>query len=170
MDHLSPLDAAFMLAEDEDRNTSMAIASVAVLAGEPPGRDKFAEFVRGRLPACQRPWPELARRRQPDLRDAGHAGRRRRRAPGRARPAERAEDRQAGPRGRRRAVVGPARDIRARGMGDPAGGPPPPPQYHDCHHEHARTTKTRSRCWDVKSWRYSRTSPSGSACVPESPS
>jgi diacylglycerol O-acyltransferase len=66
MDRLSPLDAAFLLAEDEDRNTSMAIASVAVLAGEPPGRDEFAEFVRGRLPAIPR-WRQRVRTSTLDL-------------------------------------------------------------------------------------------------------
>jgi diacylglycerol O-acyltransferase len=36
MDRLSPLDALFVDAEDQDPHTSMAIASIAVFEGPPP--------------------------------------------------------------------------------------------------------------------------------------
>ncbi|NUS44547.1 MAG: hypothetical protein HOQ24_12770 [Mycobacteriaceae bacterium] len=36
MEHLTPLDAAFLEVEDSDRNVSMAIGAVAVLAGSAP--------------------------------------------------------------------------------------------------------------------------------------
>ena len=36
MEHLSPLDAMFLDAEDADASTSMAIASVAVIEGPAP--------------------------------------------------------------------------------------------------------------------------------------
>jgi WS/DGAT/MGAT family acyltransferase len=44
MDRLSPLDTAFLDAEDADRHVNMAIASVAVIEGPPPSQD---EYVRG---------------------------------------------------------------------------------------------------------------------------
>jgi WS/DGAT/MGAT family acyltransferase len=50
MDRLSPLDAAFVDAEDEDRHTSMAIASIAVFEGPAPSYDEFYQAVAGRLP------------------------------------------------------------------------------------------------------------------------
>jgi len=60
MDRLSPLDATFLIAEDEDPNTSMAIASVAVLAGPPPTQHEFTDFIRGRLPMIPR-WRQRVR-------------------------------------------------------------------------------------------------------------
>jgi diacylglycerol O-acyltransferase / wax synthase len=49
MDRMSPLDAAFLDAEDEDRHTSMAIASIAVFEGPPPAYEDFLEAIAGRL-------------------------------------------------------------------------------------------------------------------------
>lgn len=54
MDRMSPLDSAFLEAEDEDRHTSMAIASIAVFEGPPPAYDEFAAAVSGRLPLIPR--------------------------------------------------------------------------------------------------------------------
>ena len=54
MDRLSPLDAAFLLAEDEDPNTSMAIASVAVIDGTAPTHQEIVDLVRDRLPMIPR--------------------------------------------------------------------------------------------------------------------
>jgi WS/DGAT/MGAT family acyltransferase len=54
LDHMSPLDAAFLDAEDEDRHASMAIASVAVLEGPVPEQDDFVEAIRSRLPLVPR--------------------------------------------------------------------------------------------------------------------
>ena len=50
MDRLSPLDAVFVDAEDEDRHTSMAIASIAIFAGPVPSYDEFFRHISGRLP------------------------------------------------------------------------------------------------------------------------
>ncbi|HEV3029751.1 MAG TPA: hypothetical protein VG457_19385 [Planctomycetota bacterium] len=44
MDRLSPLDALFVDAEDEDPRTSMAIASIAVFEGPPPTHEEFLAF------------------------------------------------------------------------------------------------------------------------------
>jgi diacylglycerol O-acyltransferase len=49
MEYLSPLDASFLDAEDEDPHASLAIASVAVLDGPAPGQAEFAAAIRGRL-------------------------------------------------------------------------------------------------------------------------
>jgi len=49
MDRLSPLDALFVDAEDEDPHTSMAIASIAVFEGPPPTDEEFLAFLAGRL-------------------------------------------------------------------------------------------------------------------------
>jgi WS/DGAT/MGAT family acyltransferase len=54
MDELSPLDASFIDAEDEDRHTSMAIASIAVFEGPPPSREEFMVYLAGRLPRVPR--------------------------------------------------------------------------------------------------------------------
>jgi WS/DGAT/MGAT family acyltransferase len=54
MEHLTPLDAAFLDAEDEDRHASLAIASVAVLGGPPPSHADFVDALRGRLPLVPR--------------------------------------------------------------------------------------------------------------------
>ena len=44
MDKLNPLDAQFVDAEDEDRHTSMAIASIAVFEGPAPTYDEFLDL------------------------------------------------------------------------------------------------------------------------------
>jgi WS/DGAT/MGAT family acyltransferase len=54
MDKLSPLDALFVDAEDEDQHTSMAIASIAVFEGPPPTHDEFLAYLAGRLPLVPR--------------------------------------------------------------------------------------------------------------------
>jgi diacylglycerol O-acyltransferase len=54
MEHLSPLDALFLDTEDEDRHASLAIASVAVVAGPAPSHAEFVDAVRGRLPLVPR--------------------------------------------------------------------------------------------------------------------
>lgn len=54
MERLSPLDAAFLDAEDEDRHASMAIASVAVLEGPPPSHEEFIAAIGGKLPLVPR--------------------------------------------------------------------------------------------------------------------
>ena len=47
---LNPLDAQFIDAEDEDRQTSFAIASIAVFEGPAPSYDEFLHAIEGRLP------------------------------------------------------------------------------------------------------------------------
>lgn len=54
MEYLSPLDASFLDAEDEDPHASLAIASIAVLDGPPPSQADFAAAIRGRLPLVPR--------------------------------------------------------------------------------------------------------------------
>jgi diacylglycerol O-acyltransferase / wax synthase len=54
MEHLSPLDAAFLHAEDEDRHASLAIASVAMFDGPAPSQDAIIAAVGGRLPLVPR--------------------------------------------------------------------------------------------------------------------
>jgi WS/DGAT/MGAT family acyltransferase len=54
VDRLSPLDALFIDAEDEDQHTSMAIASIAVFEGPRPSRDEFLAHLAGRLPLVPR--------------------------------------------------------------------------------------------------------------------
>jgi WS/DGAT/MGAT family acyltransferase len=49
MDRLNPLDVLFVDAEDEDRHTSMAIASIAVFEGPAPSYEEFFQAVSGRL-------------------------------------------------------------------------------------------------------------------------
>ncbi|GAA2216202.1 diacyglycerol O-acyltransferase [Nonomuraea monospora] len=53
-DHMSPLDAAFLTLEDEQPEVSMAISSVAVLEGPPPGQEEFLDAIRARLPLVPR--------------------------------------------------------------------------------------------------------------------
>ncbi len=53
-DRMSPLDAAFVDLEDEDRHASLAIASVAVLEGPAPGHDEFVAAIAGKLPLVPR--------------------------------------------------------------------------------------------------------------------
>jgi diacylglycerol O-acyltransferase len=54
MERLSPLDAAFLHAEDEDRHASLAIASVALFDGPAPSQDAVIAAVGGRLPLVPR--------------------------------------------------------------------------------------------------------------------
>lgn len=50
MQQLKPLDAAFVDAEDQDRNTSFAIGSIAVFDGPAPSYEDFVAAVGRRLP------------------------------------------------------------------------------------------------------------------------
>jgi WS/DGAT/MGAT family acyltransferase len=50
MERLNPMDAQFVDAEDEDRNASFAIASIAVFEGPAPTYQEFYKAVEGRLP------------------------------------------------------------------------------------------------------------------------
>jgi len=50
MDRLKPLDAVFIDAEDEDRHTTMAIASTAIFEGPVPSQKEFLAYIAGRLP------------------------------------------------------------------------------------------------------------------------
>ncbi|HEY7484891.1 MAG TPA: wax ester/triacylglycerol synthase family O-acyltransferase [Streptosporangiaceae bacterium] len=54
MDRLNPLDAVFVDAEDEDRHTSMAIASIAVFEGPAPSYEEAFTFLAERLPLVPR--------------------------------------------------------------------------------------------------------------------
>jgi WS/DGAT/MGAT family acyltransferase len=54
MDRLQPLDAMFVEAEDEDANTSMAIASIAVFQGPALSREEVMGLIADRLPAVPR--------------------------------------------------------------------------------------------------------------------
>ncbi|MEU8233300.1 wax ester/triacylglycerol synthase family O-acyltransferase [Actinoplanes sp. NPDC048967] len=54
VEYLSPLDASFLDAEDEDPNASLAIASIAVLDGPAPSQADFTAAIRARLPLVPR--------------------------------------------------------------------------------------------------------------------
>ena len=54
MDRLNPLDAVFVDAEDADRHTSMAIASIAVFEGPAPSQEEVLAYLAGRLPLVPR--------------------------------------------------------------------------------------------------------------------
>ena len=54
MDRLKPLDAVFVDAEDEDENTSMAIASIAVFQGPAPAHKEVMALIAQRLPLVPR--------------------------------------------------------------------------------------------------------------------
>jgi len=54
LERLSPLDAAFLDAEDEDRHASLAIASVAVLEGPVPRQEDIVAAITSRLPLIPR--------------------------------------------------------------------------------------------------------------------
>jgi diacylglycerol O-acyltransferase len=54
MDYLSPLDAGFLDAEDADKHSSLAIASVVVVAGPAPSQEEFIQAVSARLPSIPR--------------------------------------------------------------------------------------------------------------------
>ncbi|MCZ2860618.1 WS/DGAT/MGAT family O-acyltransferase [Blastococcus sp. VKM Ac-2987] len=51
---MSPLDAAFLQAEDEEPGVSLAIASIAVFEGPPPASADFEAMIAGRLPLVPR--------------------------------------------------------------------------------------------------------------------
>ncbi|MGW4488977.1 wax ester/triacylglycerol synthase family O-acyltransferase [Amycolatopsis sp. NPDC004368] len=54
MDRLSPLDAAFLEIEDEDRRSSLAIASLSIVEGPAPSQDEFVSAVLARLDTVPR--------------------------------------------------------------------------------------------------------------------
>jgi WS/DGAT/MGAT family acyltransferase len=54
MDRLNPLDAQFIELEDQDRHTSLAIASIAVFERPAPSYDEVLAHLRGRLPLVPR--------------------------------------------------------------------------------------------------------------------
>jgi diacylglycerol O-acyltransferase len=54
MDRLNPIDAQFIDAEDEDKHTSMAIASIAVFEGPTPSYDELLTSLAERLPLVPR--------------------------------------------------------------------------------------------------------------------
>jgi diacylglycerol O-acyltransferase len=54
MDRLKTLDAVFVDAEDEDENTSMAIASIAVFQGPAPAHEEVMALIAERLPLVPR--------------------------------------------------------------------------------------------------------------------
>lgn len=54
MDRMTPLDAAFLLAEDEEPEVSLAISSIAVFDGPPPSAAEFTALIAGRLPRIPR--------------------------------------------------------------------------------------------------------------------
>ncbi|WP_086838013.1 wax ester/triacylglycerol synthase family O-acyltransferase [Amycolatopsis kentuckyensis] len=54
MEQLSQLAAAFLEIEDEDRNASLAIASVAVAEGPAPDQQDFVDAISARLPMVPR--------------------------------------------------------------------------------------------------------------------
>jgi diacylglycerol O-acyltransferase len=61
MEHLSPLDAAFLEIEDADPHVSLAIASVAVVEGPAPSQDEFLALLRSKLPVLPRARQKLVR-------------------------------------------------------------------------------------------------------------
>jgi len=54
MDRLSPLDAEFVEAEEEDRHVSMAIGSIAVFEGPAPAYEEFVDMIGSRIPLVPR--------------------------------------------------------------------------------------------------------------------
>lgn len=66
MDRMSPLDAAFLDAEDEESNTNMAIASFAVFDGPVPTQSEFEAALASRLPLIPR-YRQVVRRPPLDL-------------------------------------------------------------------------------------------------------
>ncbi|OXM45426.1 wax ester/triacylglycerol synthase family O-acyltransferase [Amycolatopsis alba] len=54
MDRLGPLDAAFLELEDGDSDTTLSIASVAILEGPAPPPGDFAEVITSKLPLVPR--------------------------------------------------------------------------------------------------------------------
>ena len=54
MDRMSPLDATFVEAENEDRHVSMAIASIVIFEGPAPSHEDFIHAIEERLPLVPR--------------------------------------------------------------------------------------------------------------------
>jgi diacylglycerol O-acyltransferase / wax synthase len=54
MDRMNPMDTVFLDAEDADRHVSLAIASVAVLAGPAPSQAEFVAAIAPRMRAVRR--------------------------------------------------------------------------------------------------------------------
>jgi len=54
VDRMTPLDAAFLQAEDSEEGVSLAISSVAVFGGPAPAQEEFTEMLTGRLPLVPR--------------------------------------------------------------------------------------------------------------------
>ena len=54
MEHMTPLDAAFLEAEDEEPGVSLAISSTAIFEGPPPTNAEFTELITERLPLIPR--------------------------------------------------------------------------------------------------------------------
>jgi diacylglycerol O-acyltransferase / wax synthase len=55
VEQLNTLDAGFLMAEDSDRNVSLAIGGIAVIDGSAPGRDEFKSVLAERIqeiPRC----------------------------------------------------------------------------------------------------------------------
>ncbi len=54
MEQLNALDAGFMMAEDSDRNVSLAIGGVAIIDGSAPNHDRFKDVLAERIRAIPR--------------------------------------------------------------------------------------------------------------------
>jgi WS/DGAT/MGAT family acyltransferase len=61
MDRLNSLDVQFVDAEDEDRHTSMAVASISLFEGPPPSYDELLAHFSGRLPRLPRRYRQKLR-------------------------------------------------------------------------------------------------------------
>src|SRR5213082_1597069 len=59
MERLKPLDAAFLEIEDEDRNSSLAIASLAIAEGPAPAQEEFVAAVMTRLRGVPRHFQKI---------------------------------------------------------------------------------------------------------------
>jgi WS/DGAT/MGAT family acyltransferase len=54
MEQLKTLDAGFLMAEDSDRNVSLAIGGIAIVEGSVPNRDQFKSILAERIQAIPR--------------------------------------------------------------------------------------------------------------------
>src|SRR6201999_3999944 len=54
MEQLNTLDAGFLMAEDSDRNVSLAIGAIAVIDGAAPKYDEFKAILAERVQAIPR--------------------------------------------------------------------------------------------------------------------
>jgi diacylglycerol O-acyltransferase len=66
MEHMTPLDAAFLDAEDEEPDISMAIASISIFEGACPSLAEITELITGVLPRVPR-YRQVVRRLPFDL-------------------------------------------------------------------------------------------------------